>query len=279
MRELLRHLGLTWFLGGVYLRRLMEYRADFLIGTFSFFIAVSVQALTITIVFRQVPAVEGWRYEEALFLLGFSLIPRGLDHLFTDNLWELGRKFVQRGEFFKYLIRPVNPLFYLVSERFFYPDGLGQLLAGISITAYAAGRLDLHLSIVKLAAAVGFVVCGAMIYMAIKLTFASLAFWTVVSLPAMSAVYELASFVKYPFDIYNGAVRMLLTWVIPFAFTAYVPVSICSSTAPTWYSGPQSWPWSAWPRRWSSGKEGWSSTRRPGVERVAAAVVRRWRRV
>lgn len=225
MHEALRHLGLTWFLGAVYLRRLMEYRADFLIGTVSFFVAVSVQALTISMVFRQVPVVQGWRYEEVLFLLGFSLIPRGLDHLFTDNLWELGRKFVQRGEFFKYLIRPVDPLFYLISERFFYPEGLGQLLAGISITGYAAMMLDLHLSVPKLAAAAGLVICGAMIYMAIKLVFASLAFWTVVSLPAMAAVYELSSFVKYPLDIYSGAVRLLLTWVIPFAFTAYVPVT------------------------------------------------------
>ena len=221
--------------------------ADFLIGAVSFFVVVSVQALAISMVFRQVPVVQGWRYEEALFLLGYSFIPRGLDHMFTDNLWELGGKFVQRGEFFKYLIRPVNLLYYLISERFFYPEGLGQLLASVAITAYAATMLDVHLSIYKLAAATGFVVSGAMIYMAIKLAFASLAFWTVVSLPAMAAVYELSSFGKYPLDIYRDAVRMLLTWVIPFAFTAYVPVTICSLTAPISSSGLRSSLLSAWP--------------------------------
>lgn len=225
MHELLRHVGLTWFLGGVHLRRLMEYRADFLIGMLSFFVTVSVQALTISLVFRHVPVVAGWRYEEVLFLLGYSLIPQGLDHLFTDNLWELGRKLIQRGEFFKYLTRPMNPLFYLVSERFFYPDGLGHLLAGVSIAVYAAAILDLELSAAKLVAAVGLVICGAIIYMAIKLAFASLAFWTVVSLPAMSAVYELSSFVKYPLDIYHASIRFLVMWVVPFAFTAYIPVN------------------------------------------------------
>ncbi|WP_426106009.1 ABC transporter permease [Massilia sp. TSP1-1-2] len=218
------YLGLSLFLGGVFLRKLMQYRADFLIGAFGFVVSVSTRALFIYLVFRHVNTISGWSYHQVLFLFGFSLIPRGLDHMFSDQLWELGRKLIQRGEFFKYLIRPINPLFHLVSERFFYPDGLGEIGAGIAIAIYAAGSLPIAMSPTKALMMLLLVLSAALIYLSVKLAFASLAFWTVNSLPAMNAAYQLSSFVKYPLDIFHHAIQFALLWVLPFAFTAYVPV-------------------------------------------------------
>lgn len=223
MRTFARYASLSLFLGGVFLRRLMQYRVDFFLGSAGFAVSVLTRTLFIYLVFQQVALIDGWSFHEVLFLFGFSLIPRGLDHMFTDQLWELGRKLVQRGEFFKYLIRPVNPLFHLVSERFFYPDGLGEMLAGLAILAYAAAHLPLSIGPVEMAMAVALVLCGALIYTAIKLVFGALAFWTVSSLPAMNAAYQVSSFVKYPLDIFHPAAQQLLLWVLPFGFTAYVP--------------------------------------------------------
>lgn len=225
MKTFTRYLGLSFFLGGVFLRKLLQYRVDFILGASGFAVSVLTRALFIYLVFRHVPHINGWSFYEVMFLFGFSLIPRGLDHTFTDQLWELGRKLVQRGEFFKYLVRPVNPLYYLVSERFFYPDGLGEILAGIGIVCYAAGHLDIALSTPQLLAVLMLVISGAVIYFAIKLMFASLAFWTVTSLPAMNAAYQLSSFVKYPIDLFHPAIQATLLWVLPFGFTAFVPVT------------------------------------------------------
>jgi len=225
MKEAFRYLGLIFFFGGVYLRRLMTYRVDFMIGAGSFMATVAVQVLTLFFIFRHVEHINGWSYEEVLFLLGFALIPRGLDHSFTDQLWELGRTLIQRGELYKYLIRPVNPLFNLVSERFFYPDGLGEMFAGIAIVTYAGGRLPIEMSIGKAAFVLVLVLCAAAIFTAIKLVFACVAFWTVTSLPMMTAVYQLASFSKYPLDIYHRSIRFILSWIVPFAFTVYFPVT------------------------------------------------------
>ena len=218
-----RYASLSLFLGGVFLRRLMQYRVDFVLGSAGFAVSVLTRTLFIYLVFRHVAQIDGWSFPEVLFLFGFSLIPRGLDHMFTDQLWELGRKLVQRGEFFKYLIRPIDPLFHLVSERFFYPDGLGEMLAGIGILVYAAGHLQLGLGPAEIAMGAVLVLCGALIYTAIKLVFGALAFWTVSSLPAMNAAYQVSSFVKYPLEIFHPALQNLLLWVLPFGFTAYVP--------------------------------------------------------
>ena len=61
--------------------------------------------------------------------MDFPLIPKGLDHLFFDNLWALGQRLVRKGEFDKYLTRPINPLFHILVETF-QIDALGELLVG-----------------------------------------------------------------------------------------------------------------------------------------------------
>ncbi|MFF8593889.1 ABC transporter permease [Streptomyces sp. NPDC015220] len=218
-----RHLRLALFLGGVGLHRLTAYRMDFALGAGAFLVRVGLQTAVVGLVFRQVPAVGGWSYHEVLFLLGFSLLPRGLDHLFTDQLWELGRKLVQRGEFYRYLIRPVNPLFSLLSERFFHPDGLGELVVGAVLVGWSGSELGLDPTPSQWAVAPLLVLCGALIHTSVKLLFASLSFWTVTSLPSMYAANQVSEFAAYPLDIYHPSLRVLLTWVLPFAFTSYVP--------------------------------------------------------
>jgi ABC-2 type transport system permease protein len=225
MSALRRYFGLSLFFGLIFLRKLMQYRTDFVLGASGFMVSVLTRACFIFLVFQQVSGIAGWGFEQILFLFGFSLIPRGLDHMFTDQLWELARKLIQRGEFFKYLVRPIHPLFYLVSERFFYPDGLGEIAAGIAIALYAASHLAIQMTLAKWLMLPLLILSAALIYTAIKLLFASLAFWTVTSLPAMHAAYQMSTFVKYPLGIFHPAIQGMLLWLLPFGFTAYVPVN------------------------------------------------------
>ena len=69
------------------------------------------------------------------------------------------------------------------------------------------------------------VLAGSVIYTAIKLLFASFAFWIKVSGPVLYTAYQFADFAKYPTGIYVKGVRFLITWLIPFAFVAYLPAS------------------------------------------------------
>ncbi|QMU71264.1 ABC transporter permease [Streptacidiphilus sp. P02-A3a] len=220
-----RYTRLTWYLSGVSLHRLTEYRMDFLIGAGGFLARVGCQLLVVAMVFQQVSVIGGWDYRQVLFLLGFSLLPRGLDRLFTDQMWILARRLVQSGDFYRYLIRPVNPLFTLLSERFLYPDAFGELATGIGITWYAADGLRLRLTPLQLVLAPLLVLCGAVILASIKTLFASLSFWTTNSFPALYAAGQLGDFAGYPLDLYQPSLRWLLTWVLPYAFTAYVPAS------------------------------------------------------
>ncbi len=54
---------------------------------------------------------------------------------------------------------------------------------------------------------------------------AAISFWTKASGHITHMLYMTNDFSKYPVTIYNKAVQTVITYIIPFAFTAYYPAS------------------------------------------------------
>ena len=73
-----------------HLKRLMEYKVDFVVGVLGVFLTQGLNLLFLNVLFQHIPSLEGWTFQEIAFIYGFSLIPKGLDHLFFYNLWALG---------------------------------------------------------------------------------------------------------------------------------------------------------------------------------------------
>lgn len=208
-----------------YLKTLMEYRTDFLIGMMSFFVVQSSNLIFLTLIFNRIPHLNGWSFEEVLLIYGLSQIPRGLDHLFTDNLWLLANEYVRSGMFDKYLLRPINPLFHLIAERF-QPDAFGEILVGVSIFTYAYIKLGLTFTFVNWLMFVIAILSGSLIYTSIKLAAGSIALWTKRSQHVLFIIYQLSDFASYPITIFSIGIKIILLAIVPFAFVAFVPASI-----------------------------------------------------
>ena len=113
-----------------YIKRLVHYRLDFAIGVLSFVFVQFSGILLITLVFQQIPDLNGYTFEQMVFFYGFFQLPRGLDHLITDNIWLIPNK-IRKGDLDRHLLRPIDPLFQIIAERFQH-EALGELIAGIS---------------------------------------------------------------------------------------------------------------------------------------------------
>ena len=207
-----------------YLKRLMEYKTDFLLGAIGLLISQAFQILFIGIIFSQIPNLQGWSFEEIIFIYGFSLIPKSLDHLFFDNLWMVGYRIVKKGDFDKYLTRPINSLFHVCVENFCV-DAFGEMLTCGLLLSYAIPRLELPFRWYTIPLLLVVVVFATMIYTSLKIMTAAISFWTKESGHITHMLYMTNDFSKYPVTIYNRAVQALITYVIPFAFTAYFPAS------------------------------------------------------
>ena len=90
---------------------MMEYKGDFIVGITGFLMTQCSNLLFLWLIFANIPSLMGWSLNQIVFIYGFSLIPKAVDHLFFDNLWSIGYFIVRKGDFDKYLTRPVNTLF------------------------------------------------------------------------------------------------------------------------------------------------------------------------
>lgn len=224
MAKLKRYCRLYKVLIEQFFKGILQSKVDFLMGLFGFFFTQFMGIAFLYLVFEQIPSLKGWSLDQLIFIYGFAQIPRGIDHLLTDNIWLVAWRLVVTGGFDRYMLRPMNVFFQVIAEKL-QPDALGELLVG---TILVVSSLTKGIVVVDMEHGALFIVsilAGALIYTSIKLFFASLAFWLKRSGPFLQVAYEMADFAKYPTEIYAKAVKFLITWVIPFAFVAYLPAS------------------------------------------------------
>lgn len=205
-----------------YIKSIMAYRADFILGLVGFILVQSVGVIFISLIFTAIPNLSGWSFYEILFIYGFAQIPRGIDHVFTDQLWIFSWKTIAQGEFDRYLVRPLNPLFQVIVEKF-QPDGFGEIVIGTMLLIISWSKLSIEITFEKIILLIFLIICATLIYTAIKLAVTSITFWVKFAQSYMFMVYQLSTFVKYPINIYPNWIKTILTFVIPFAFTGYYP--------------------------------------------------------
>ncbi len=208
---------------------IMQSKVDFFTGLVGFFLTQIMGIAFLQLVFSKIPTLQGWTLDQLIFIYGFVQIPRGLDHLFTDNIWMIAWKIVINGDFDRYMIRPMNLFFQVISEKL-QPDAVGELLIGTILVVRSIQRGVIIVDLAHILLFIISVVAGAFIYTAIKLFYASLAFWIKISGPFLQVVYEMSDFAKYPSEIYTKGIRFIITWIIPFALVAYLPACCFIST-------------------------------------------------
>ena len=224
VRSMRRYGALYWFFLLQRFKILMEYRANFLIGAFSSVIMQGAGVLAIWVVMRQVPGLNGWTLPEIWLIYGLLTLSKSLNHMFADNLWTLGQSYVRTGMFDRFLVRPINPLFHLLADRFCH-DGVGNFAVGLVLVLVAAPAVSvawtpLHVFYLLIA-----VLSGGVIFTALNLITAVSAFWVMNSVPVVRVVFEMHEFAKYPLSIYPRPIGLLLTLFIPYGFAAFYPAS------------------------------------------------------
>lgn len=204
------------------LKRMMEYKGDFIVGIIGFLMIQVSNLLFLWIIFSKIPSLMGWTMGEVVFIYGMSLIPKGIDHLFFDNLWAVGHFIVRKGDFDKYLTRPINTLFHVMAEKL-QIDALGELITGTALVAVTLPQLSIEWNAWKIILGLLSIVFSTFIFTGIKIATSSVAFWSKRSGNIIYMFYMVSDFAKYPVTIYNNVVRNVVTYIIPFAFTAYYP--------------------------------------------------------
>lgn len=219
-----RHLRLYWAFLLQQFKSYAEYRANFFIGASSTIMLQASNLLTIWVVMQQIPSFNGWGFYELLLIYGLITLSKSINHMFADNLWTVGRVYIRSGQFDRFLVRPLDPLFHLIADRFCY-DGVGNFLVGLVLLGTALAGLQLSLTPLTVLYLLIATLSGGLIFIALNLLTCVSSFWIMDSVPVTRAVFDNHLFVQYPLTIYPKAIGIWLTWVIPYGFASFYPAS------------------------------------------------------
>ena len=220
----MRYIKLYFISWSQSLQAQMEYKLDFMVGNLATILGQIVGIAFVWVIFQNIGDLNGWTLPEIMLMYGLAALPFGLLELFFDGLWGLNF-LIRMGEFDRYLVRPVGPLFLVLSDRA-ATHSVGNFLSGVVIIAIASGQLGLTWSVGNIGFVVLAVACGVVIYLSINIVTATSSFFFVGSGTAiMFLVHSLRNFSSYPLNIYARPIQMLLIWIVPFAFTSFFPAT------------------------------------------------------
>lgn len=222
--SLRRHARLFGMYFSQYAKARLEYRADFFSAVLASFLGTAASFGFLLIVFSRGVAVRGWKFEEMVFLYGFSLIPFGIFNVFSWNLWMFAERYLIEGRFDRVLLRPVSSVFQVLFESFRL-ESVESIVTGIVAVLWASRRLGLALTFGDALLFLLWATAGGVIYVAIFLALTSMSFWIEDRIGISPPVFNLMQFGRYPLTIYDVWVRLALSFVIPFAFASFYPTA------------------------------------------------------
>jgi ABC-2 type transport system permease protein len=219
-----RHSRLFGMYFSQYAKARLEYRADFFSAVLASFLGTAASFGFLLIVFSRGVAVRGWKFEEMVFLYGFSLLPVGIFNVFSWNLWAFSDRYLIEGRFDRVLLRPVSSVFQVLFESFRL-ESLESVVTGIVAVVWASRRLGLSFGAADTVLFIVWAISGGVIYLAIFLGLTATSFWIEDRIGISPPVFNLMQFGRYPLSIYDAWVRLALSFVIPFAFASFYPTA------------------------------------------------------
>ena len=219
-----RHLRLLGAYLSQFIQSRLSYRADFVIDIVAVIVALSVHMVFLGVVYSKVESLQGWTFQQLLFIYGFSLIPLGFFNVISTNLWDFSDGYLIEGRFDRVLLRPVNPLFQVLFESLNLAS-LGEVVIGIIIVAGAGAALGITPTPLDFVLFPILIISAAAVYLGVFLLMTSLSFWFEDRLGIGAPIYNVIRFARYPVNIFHPIVRVIISWVVPFAFAAFYPAS------------------------------------------------------
>jgi ABC-2 type transport system permease protein len=140
------------------------------------------------------------------------------------NLYYFSDAYIVQGKFDRVLLRPVHSLFQILSEQFRL-EALGDVVLGVFLLVVCARKLGLALGPAEWLFLAAVAIAGSVIYLAVFLLLACVSFWAEDRVGVIPPIYNMLAFGRYPLDIYHGAIRFLLSWVLPFGFATFYPTA------------------------------------------------------
>lgn len=204
--------------------RISHNKRESIIGGLSWFVLQTCGLISSLVIIEKAGNIEGWTLYEIGLLYAGMTFSRAFSMILFDGFWNISY-IVRFGELDQFLVRPISPLFQIVTYRL-EMSGIGNLIFSIITFAFCFTRLQLNVPYMQYVVLYIYLICGSLILSALFLLFNSFAFWIIDGHDIATLLLNLFDFTKFPISIFPKFLQFILVWIIPLAYVNYYPVGI-----------------------------------------------------
>lgn len=232
--------ALFWHHVRLRLRERMEYRTAFLLGVLAQGIGYAAEFAVVWLLLHRFEVIAGWEWSEIALLYSLSVMTYAIGAAFTYSPMTELEQMVQRGTLETVLVKPTDPFWTLVGQRFNVGYISHLLLAG-SVLAWAVATTPVEWSVWNVLLLIAAIVSGSLIQAAMLTLIRTWAFAFTRSGTLFRLNGQASHFLRFPIGIFGVVPQVLLTLVIPLAFATYYPAATMLSKEGALFPGWLGW--------------------------------------
>jgi len=210
----------------------LQYRLDFFVSAVMSLFWMATALVPLLVLFQQRESVAGWTWPEALVVVAWFSILKGVLEGGVEPALERLVEHIRKGTLDFVLLKPADAQF-LVSTARFEIWKIGDILGGFAILGWALLELG-HLPSLGAILATALLLLGAVVILySLWILVVSLAF-VVVKIDNLSYLFSsIFDAARWPSSVFRGPLSFLFTFVIPLAvMTTYPALAILDRLAP-----------------------------------------------
>jgi ABC-2 type transport system permease protein len=208
---------------GIAMARSLTYRLDFVLSlliTLGFNILFP---LVTILIYRSGASFPGWNFYEVLLIQSIYTLSLGLASIMFSNVLWATMLHIREGSFEVVLLKPLNPLFFLIATNF-DPGSAGLIIGGGFMFAFSL----IHTGITSIAAIPQFLLlfaAGFAVMAGLNMLMAATSFKWVGNSRIPEIFDSIMTFGKYPITIFPQVIKGISTFVIPVSMIGFFPAS------------------------------------------------------
>ena len=200
----------------------MQYRADFVVQLVLSVFWTAGALVPLVAVYHQQSDIGGWGWHEALLVVGFFTILKGVVEMAIEPSMVTTVEQIRTGKFDATMLLPADTqvLASTTQVRIWYG---GNVLVGMAVIGYALWHAELWPSALEVAAATLLLIGGTVVMFSIQGLMLSLAFFVVKVDNLVYLFLSLFEAARWPASVYRGALAVVFTFVLPIVVMTSYP--------------------------------------------------------
>jgi ABC-2 type transport system permease protein len=198
------------------------YRMDFAITLIAVILHDGSSLLLMSVIFSNVAQLQGWSFNEMIFIWGFAVTSRNLQGTFF-NAPSMISVYIHQGWMDVMMVRPRRLTLQLAAYQGVNHMSLGRLAVGIAAVVFVLPALRLQWwCFLYLPVAIA---ASSVIMLSLGMLVMAPCFWFINANSLWGTVAWVTQFGQYPTEIFPPFLRFVFSWILPYAMTGFLPAA------------------------------------------------------